>query len=560
MSTQANTSVPPATSATEIEQNGQDPTPAQAAGMQATKAGRKGKEPAAGRSVSDIAAEERRSRLYSPYHKRDKDGDEANGGDPSQGGSEHRRTRRSPSQTRGAQLADSPPPEIYLPPGTTPPPAPRPRTMQHHEAQQPLPRLLVPLPPQLTQLPQGNPAATQTTGQQAQDVVMEPAAGPEGRTATDQPENPHLRTTMANPLMTVPPRPGKGYAGGPFPKTVIDSGDLFKSIRPEILQNLLNDPQDFLLLLPYGAGRRLHAEFPNLGDDILEYLKEFRAPDCEGMTVVRAATDTVIKGKKPRMYKRDFDAPWVFILSGFSADLREFLLGVGVFDFTAGEANHAFTVLEVEENVRSWHVAYLTGDGVAGNQQTMEEGLTAIKKKLKDNVKVRASVLECYAGRTEPHLASTDDKVQDALSTLAITFTTEGSQRFWHLTAKPVTDDPVKHDNWLKALRDGKSFVLGRILAVDVSRGFERCDFCKNESHPEGACPFPKTQGWRGPRPSDVRARWAKADKKEEEGGQHVPERGQWGGRGRGNRDHNGDNNRGGRGGHRRQPNRGRPY
>lgn len=259
------------------------------------------------------------------------------------------------------------------------------------------------------------------------------------------------------------------------------------------------------------------------------------------------------------MYKRDFEPPWVFILSGFSPELRDFLLGVGVFAFVAGETNHTFTVLKVQENVRSWHVAYLTGDGVTSNPQMMEEGLTAIKAKLKDNDKVRTSVQECYAGRVNPNLTTTNDKVLDALSTLSITFTTNNSAKFWHLTAKPITDDHTKHERWEQALRDTKNYVLRKIFAVDISWGFERCDFCKNESHPESACPFPRVQGWKGPKPSDVRARWAKADRRNEEGSSQTTERGRGSGHGSRDRSQCGGSSMG-RGGHKRQNNRGKPY
>ncbi|KDQ32105.1 hypothetical protein PLEOSDRAFT_165415 [Pleurotus ostreatus PC15] len=469
MSTQAYTDLAPPTmpdteaTAQEAAWDTQDPTPAQAAEAQAARASRKSKEATAGRAVSNATAEEKRGRHYSPYQKR---GEETNGD-------------QSTAQNRANRPTTSPPPEIFLPPVATPPAPPTAQPERRPQNQQPLAQLPARLAPQPGQPHHDNPTTAPSAGQPIQDVEMGAATGgantDQGEdTETSQPENPHLQTTMAATLTTVPPRPGKGYAGGPFPRTIIDSEDLFKSIRSEILQNLLADPQDFLLLLPYGAGKRLHAEFPNLGDDILEYLNEFRPPNCERLAVVKAASDAFMKGRKPKMYKRDFEAPWVFILSGFSAELKDFLLGVGVFDFVAGEANHAFTVLEVKENVRSWHVAYLKGDGVAGDQQTMDDGLAAIKKKLKDNTKVRASVLECYTGRTDPHMTSTDDKVQHALSTLAITFTTDGSHKYWHLTARPITDDPTKHDSWLKALRDGKSFVLGRIFAVDIVWGFER--------------------------------------------------------------------------------------
>lgn len=527
MSTPSNAPANPPTPATEAERNAQEPTPAQAAEMQAAKASKKGKEPATGRLVSDTAVEERRGRQYSPYQKRDKDGGETNGGDP--------------------------------------PHAPTPASQAGQATQQPLAQLPIPLVPQATHPPHAAPADAQTAAQPIHDVAMAPGTGntddnPESDMAVDQPENPHLQLTRAVPLTTLPPRPGKGYTGGPFPRTVVDSEDLFKSIRLEILQNLLEEPHNFLFLLPYGAGRRLHAEFPNLGEEILEYIKEFRAPNCETLAVVRAASDTFIRGKKPKMYKGHFEAPWLFILSGFSPELRDFLLGVGVFDFVAGEANHAFTVLKVQQNIRSWHIAYLTGDGVTGDRQMMEEGLVAIKTKLKDNDKVRTSVEECYAGRTDHNLATTDDKIQDALSTLSITFTMDGNTKFWHLTAKPITDDPTKHQSWGEALRDTKSYVLRKIFAVDISRGFDRCDFCKNESHPENACPFPKVQGWKGPKPSDVRARWMRIDRKNDDGGPWTMEETQRGGRSnRGGKSQRGENSRG-RGSFKRQGGRGRPY
>lgn len=480
--------------------NSLDPTPAQAVAMQAAKANKKGKNGGADRVVSS-AAEEKRGRQYSPYQRRDKDGED-NGEAPPQGGNPQRTTNKqsTPQGGKGKQVTphsrsgpgntheSAPPPPTIPPPPLPAGPSPTPQgTVAHipstpplgppaplgqatHVAQPSLAQLPVPLVQSATHQTQ-----VQTAG--PQDVKMGHAAGEnteeDGIMQVDQPENPHLQTTSVVPLTTLPPRPGKGYAGGPFPHTVIASDDLFKSIRVEILDNLLKSPLDFLFLLPYGAGRRLHAEFPNLGDTILEYIKEFRAPNCDNLTVVKAAADSFIKGKKLRMYKKDFEPPWVFILSGFSPELRDFLLGVGVFDFAAGESNHALTVLKVQKNVRSWHVAYLTGDGVTNDRRMMEEGLTAIKAKIKNNEKVRTSVQECYAERTGTNLLTTDDKVQDALSTLSITYTSNGKANFWHLTAKPITDDPAKHKRWEEALRDTKNFVLRKIFAVDISWGFE---------------------------------------------------------------------------------------
>ncbi|KAF9492428.1 hypothetical protein BDN71DRAFT_1509442 [Pleurotus eryngii] len=146
----------------------------------------------------------------------------------------------------------------------------------------------------------------------------------------------------------------------------------------------------------------------------------------------------------------------------------------------------------------------------------MEDGLTAIKAKLRDDTKVWTSVQVCYAGRTDRVFASTDEKVEDALSTLAITFTEDGTTKYWHLTAKPITDDEKKHKDWLTALQERKSFIINKIFAVEVKPGFARCDFCKNESHPKSTCPFPKVQGWKGPKPSNVRARWARTSRRDE--------------------------------------------
>ncbi|KDQ32354.1 hypothetical protein PLEOSDRAFT_165547 [Pleurotus ostreatus PC15] len=405
----------------DAQQPALDPTPAQAAAIQSAKTSRKGKEGGSSRNVSN-AVEEERNRRFTPYQKRDKEGE----GDQEGQNGQATRNANNPGPSAASRNRASHAPAASAP-----------ATGAGHQGQPPPPVPLVqPAPPQgpaqagAGQIGNGGQGGN---GNLANDEMM-----------VDQPENPHLQTTSAVPLTTLPPRPGKG---------------------PEILSNLLKSPLDFLLLLPYGAGRRLHNEFPNLGDDILEYIKEFRAPNCEKLTVVKAAADAFIKGRKPRMYKRDFEPPWVFILSGFSAELRDFLLGVGVFDFTAGETNHAFTVLKVQENVRSWHVAYLSGDGVSSDRQMMEEGLEAIRAKLKDNEKVRTSVQECYAGRTTPNLTTTDERVLDALSTLAITFTSNEKAKFWHLTAKPITDDPTMHRRWEEALKDTKNFVLRKIFA-----------------------------------------------------------------------------------------------
>ncbi|KDQ32525.1 hypothetical protein PLEOSDRAFT_165058 [Pleurotus ostreatus PC15] len=549
----------------------QDPTPAQAAAMQAAKAKAKGKENIAGRTVSNVV-EEKKGRQYSPYQKRDKEGEGSNE-NASQSAQPQRRNPQQGCSSRAHPVAPATGEPQQPPANTNPPvappqptsaPPPLPQT-QHPAANKDAPIAQLPVPLlQTPAAPTNQPPAAAAQGDQGaaigvQDVEMGHTAedGRGDEMAIDWPDNPHLQTTRMLPLATLPPRPGKGYAGGPYPRIVISSEDLFKSIRTEILHNILEDPLDFLLILPYGAGRRLHSEFPNMGDDILEYIKEFRAPNCERLSIVKAATDTNMKGKKPKMYSHDFEAPWVFILTGFSPELRDFLLGVGVFDFIAGEANHAFSVLKVQANLRSWHVAYLAGDGIASDLMSMNEGLVALKRKIRENDKVRTSVLECYAGRTEFALASTDDKVDDALSTFAITFTTEGNQKYWHLTAKPITDDPGLHTRWIEAIRSAKNFVIGKVFAFDIVHGFKRCDFCKNESHPESACPLPKVAGWKGPKPSEVRERWARIDSRDEERKEgwkrsnfDGPHRG---GRGRGQQ--GGRELRGrGRGGNRRHP------
>ncbi|KAF9492429.1 hypothetical protein BDN71DRAFT_1509443 [Pleurotus eryngii] len=241
--------------------------------MQAAKANKKGKETTTGRL-------------------RDKDGLEGGSEEQTQGGSAQRlaaaKAIRPPAPP---QQPPAPPQQQPIPSAQQQPPAP------------PLAQLPIPLLPQATQPPaplyQPAPAPPapfpappqvmaqppQQVGQAAealggQDVIMGPAAGdadanPGGNMAVDLPENPHLQTTIMHPLTTVPPRPSKGYSGGPFPRIVISSEDLLKSIHAEILDNILREPEEFLLLLPYGTGRKLHSEYQNMGEEIWKYINEF---------------------------------------------------------------------------------------------------------------------------------------------------------------------------------------------------------------------------------------------------------------------------------------------
>ncbi|KAF4584711.1 hypothetical protein EYR38_001942 [Pleurotus pulmonarius] len=373
-----------------------------------------------------------------------------------------------------------------------------------------------------------------TGGPPIAPLMNAPHAPPTVYISDDALDNPHWETSHMTPEVTAPPAAGRPHTVAVWPKVVLSSEDLTRNINPTVLHNILEHPYNYLALIPYGSGYRHRQDHPDLAKDVQEFLQSFAPTGCDDMAVVPADPANAT-------WRNNFDQPWTLILVDISPEFRAWLLRESTFAFLSTKGTkYSFTVRSFAINVRSWHITHLVGYGVSDKIPRMGRILERIIEDLSADSNLRALVDECFAGNMSPAPDTIDDKMVVALSTFSLQYSQvkvgKKDVEILTLMGKPITTDKDKHRKWLDAIRRSRTFYIDGVRNLVAENVFNRCDFCKSETHPESSCPFPNVPDWKGPLPQEVRQKWAKEDAKAPEASSSKGknrEDGEWKGKGR---------------------------
>ena len=94
-------------------------------------------------------------------------------------------------------------------------------------------------------------------------------------------------------------------------------------------------------------------------------------------------------------------------------------------------------------------------------------------------------------------------RVEDEIVTVKLQQKGKEDQIVWQMMAYPISPNHSNYEEWVNAICK-VSYLVDHIFPLETHRIIYWCNFCKNETHLHYMCPFPQTEGWKGPTPDDV--------------------------------------------------------
>lgn len=124
----------------------------------------------------------------------------------------------------------------------------------------------------------------------------------------NQLHNPHYGTTKAcnkpeQPLTTPIP-----YTTTQFPKLTPSYATLFGNLHEATVKQVQNHPEQYVAIIPFGAGPRLTQDNPEMSKDIESFLKSLSFPGSDHLQVARPTPNIT-----PKTWAR-FAKPFPYLL------------------------------------------------------------------------------------------------------------------------------------------------------------------------------------------------------------------------------------------------------
>ncbi|KAF8067088.1 hypothetical protein FPV67DRAFT_1228003 [Lyophyllum atratum] len=351
----------------------------------------------------------------------------------------------------------------------------------------------------------------------------------------DQEHNPYSHTSQRGEMAHAPVDNATPFTRSVFPRIVIPYKLLVANLDLHIVQKIEESPSDtYLAVVPHGAGNKYYRDHPNANTEILTFLNTLGIGSNSELSIAKA----VPRGKIDQ--KRDFERPWAMVLEGASTELREFLTWQQTF---AVSRTLAFSVIPFDKDLKPWVIMNISGDAVQPGTAPMIKALGEIKKVLWHDPRFRAIADKCLAALNIA--GSCSERVVKATTSFNLTYIESDNAQgvhapIWQLTGRPLSSIHDVQESFLNIIRNHRYWVGLHMLVID--NRIVNCVWCKSDTHPAHACPFPKVDDWLGPIPSAASKALAQID--------GAPARGR--GRGRGNgrgRGRGGRGNDRGRGG-----------
>lgn len=345
----------------------------------------------------------------------------------------------------------------------------------------------------------------------------------------EQPEgvegDPHRKLTRDSETAPPIPKSRVAYTDAVFQRLYIPLDTLLDNLRDEQSAQIRACPEEFLAVIPYGAGAALLKENKHLNRDYLAFLRTFRFADTELADSMDEALAAIIEVGSPeqveaslrvqdaknpdtlglqlsmpisnrRATSRDkYASPWALFLRGGSKRLRDFLLYQQTF---AVDKNIAFSVLTMEAKTPSWVLANLKGDVVSPDRK--DDLMKAIKQKLWLDDRFRKHVTKVHTKIGIP--GDVNAHAVKATNSFTLTFfenldASGNPATVVQIRGRPIATNDSELKEYHDILRGTQYWVDGMHLLTRA--GTILCQQCKAVTHPAYDCPFLKTEGWFGP-------------------------------------------------------------
>ena len=341
---------------------------------------------------------------------------------------------------------------------------------------------------------------------------------------TDTEDDPHAKRTRDRPLPTPHPRSRVAYTDAVYDRICIPLDKLVEKLRIEQREGLLAAPEDFLAVVPYGAGSVFFRNNPYIQKTLMAFLKTFRCGDDTGtesdsqmlQAIIDEGTPEQIEAallaqdernpelknlqvimpvpsSKTTNLKDKFSLPWAIWLAGCPPWLRRLLLYQGTFSVSK---ELTFSVTELDASIFSWVLGNYKGDAI--KRDNADAILAMIKRALWRNDMFRAHVNRVFTkrgvrGDINEHavLATNSFTLSFFDNTDSLGYPATVAQ----LRGRPVGDNNAERREYGQIVRSTQ-FWIG--LNPLILAGVISCQMCKAETHPTYECSFCKTEGWFG--------------------------------------------------------------
>ncbi|KAJ7051043.1 hypothetical protein C8F01DRAFT_999880, partial [Mycena amicta] len=314
-------------------------------------------------------------------------------------------------------------------------------------------------------------------------------------------ENPHTKwsrpgTPLANtPSPEMVPIP---FTFESFEKVVLPFGTLTQNLSKEQTDAIQADPDAYVAIIPFNAGKALYTAKPHLNRDVKDFLMSLKL-----QTAGQNLTLAMPRPHTPSRMKRDYDGPWPMILGGASSDLKEVILWFQTFTVSP---DLTFSAIKFDTSVECWIIMTIGGDAVEDTDEAKKKVLGTLKQQLWGDT-LFVNFVDCILakkGIQRPKLR----RVVEATNTFALTYVETDNQHgvkapVYQLTAQPISDEPDNHRQWIGLVQNVAKKCIVNMQALEIEQCQIECVHCKSKMHPGHKCKQPKTPGWLGPIPDD---------------------------------------------------------
>jgi hypothetical protein len=343
---------------------------------------------------------------------------------------------------------------------------------------------------------------------------------------SDRNLNPSIQQSQQGPERHVPADKATPFTRAVFPRIVIPYKLLVANLDAVIVEQIQQAaPDTYLAVVVFGAGNKYFREHPTCNSDITSFIKTLGVgDDLSNLSIAKA-----VLRNNPNQ-KRDFERPWTMVLGGAPQELKEYLVWHQTF---AVHPELTFSVLPFNSGLQSWVIMNISRDAVQKGDAAKRDVLGKIKALLWHSPHFRAITDKCLA--TVGIAGSCSERAYKATTSFEITYIESNNAQgihapIWQLTGRPLSSDPLLHEEFLASVRQQHYWVGLHMLTID--KCIVDCVWCKSNTHPAHACPFPKIPDWLGLVPTAASSALAQAESPTNRGRGHGHGRGS--GRGRG--------------------------
>ncbi|KAF5377136.1 hypothetical protein D9757_001831 [Collybiopsis confluens] len=359
-------------------------------------------------------------------------------------------------------------------------------------------------------------------------------------------QNPHSQSNrqdlVQGPVST--PRP---FTDANFPRTFFNREDSLAGWLKEQIETFNSHPELYLKVVPHGAGIKFYEDHPNFGAEV----RQFIVGSTFGTEIAEEVYSElqVFRPTLPAQHPRDFwqfKKPWASIIKTDNRPIREWLLHQQTFAISPQLTFHV-TAIDTPE-----HHHWVLGNFIIDTQQITEKLrlqclATLMLAFWKDqNLRVRTEKIRKQGVQPRDNeVPNLDDIMLEATASWDLQVLRKGNPTepgyddpttTLQLTGQPITTNDKDHKDWCAAIQKLKVFVNGDMKLTSAKTTVE-CAGCKSPSHYGHQCPFPKTDGWYGPRESRETAETQNQDGNQGKG-RGRPPRSSRGGRPQRSREH----------------------